>query len=655
MPRSTPIVATADRSPWADRYILAVIGLGIAVVGHSLLRLPEIPAPQEWAVLTALAIVAASFPLKVPGLPVYLSISDTFFVAAGMLYGPEAAALTIALDSLIVSVRRRNSPRQLLFNATGPTLALWCGVRVFFAASGLQPMAGTSALPNDATILPLALLATVYFLLNSGFTAAAVALSKGLAPFRFWRDHFAVMSANYFAAGSAAYLLIALVRLVGVGALAVVAPLLLVCHLAMRSWFGRVADAQRHVEHVDRLYMSTISAFSTAIEAKDGVTSDHIHRVQAYAMGLARALGITDDGTVKALEAAALLHDTGKLAIPEHILNKPGKLTAREFETMKAHVDIGADILSSIEFPYPVVPIVRAHHENWNGSGYPRGLRGEEIPIGARILSVVDCFDALTSDRPYRPALSDEAALEIIGQARGTMYDPRVVDTFMQVYRDIAPRSLPQPRLDGLLQSIRGASLGDPPPAAAAMPATPPAGDAGSSELLAFVSLARLASGSPTANDIGALADGHLRHIAPGATVVLFGLDADRARLTPHFAAGPAAATALRLDMRLGDRLSGWVGAYRSRMHNADARLDLSEPLSPARFASATPLVAGSGLSGVLTLYTADPLSDDQCRMIDMIAPHLAGALDAAATRAAAGAEPPARRSAHGLRVVASR
>ena len=171
----------------------------------------------------------------------------------------------------------------------------------------------------------------------------------------------------------------------------------------MQSWLGRMDDAQHHVKKLNELYMSTIGAFSTAIEAKDGVTSDHVHRVQAYALGLARALGVNDPSTLQAIEAASLLHDTGKLAVPEHILNKPGRLTPAEFETMKTHVDVGADILSSIDFPYPVVPIVRAHHENWDGTGYPRRLRGEEIPIGARILAVVDCFDALTSDRPYRP------------------------------------------------------------------------------------------------------------------------------------------------------------------------------------------------------------------------------------------------------------
>src|SRR5262249_40434445 len=174
-----------------------------------------------------------------------------------------------------------------------------------------------------------------------------------------------------------------------------------------------------------------------ASDAKDDVTHSHVRRVQAYAMALAHALGVDDDESIKAIKAAALLHDTGKLAVPEHILNKPGKLTASEFETMKLHVDVGADILSLVNFPYPVVPIVRCHHENWDGSGYPRGVKGEDIPIGARILSVVDCFDALTSDRPSRRAMTEEAAFGILRDRSGSMYDPLVVDTFIEVYRSI--------------------------------------------------------------------------------------------------------------------------------------------------------------------------------------------------------------------------
>ncbi|MGD9902394.1 MAG: HD domain-containing phosphohydrolase [Vicinamibacterales bacterium] len=631
----------------------AVIGAGGAAIVHSLLRLPEIADPTAWVVLTAMAIVAASFALKVPGVPVYLSISDAFFIATGLLLGPAPAALTIALDSLIVSVRRRNTVRQLLFNVTSPALALWCGVHAYFALSGTTPLAGGTAPLGERSILPLATLAAVYFLLNSGFTATAVAGSKGLSPLRFWRDHFAVMSVNYFAAASAAFFLLILVRVVGLAALAAIMPLVLVCHLAMRSWLGRVDDAQRHLGDMNRLYLSTISAFSTAIEAKDGVTSDHIHRVQAYATGLARALGVTDVGTLRAIEAAALLHDTGKLAIPEHILNKPGKLTAQEFETMKAHVDIGADILATIDFPYPVVPIVRAHHENWNGSGYPRGLKGEDIPIGARILSVVDCFDALTSDRPYRPAMSDTAALEIIVQSRGVMYDPLVVDTFVRVQREIAPASLPQPRLDAILSTFRGANAAVPAAGLAAAPMPAAAGSDASSELLAFVSLARLANGSPTFTDLGALAEGPLRRIAPDATVALFGLDAAGGAVSAQYVAGPEAAAVAGLAIRLGERLSGWSAATLQSVANSDARLDLADR-TPAglRVACASPLVHDGVALGVLTLYAPAPLAGDQCRMLDMVAPHLATAMApvVAAAKAAPAMSPRSR-----LRIAAAR
>jgi putative nucleotidyltransferase with HDIG domain len=170
------------------------------------------------------------------------------------------------------------------------------------------------------------------------------------------------------------------------------------------------------------------------IDAKDRVTHSHIRRVQGYAVELAKALGVREEMHLKAIQAAAVLHDTGKIAVPEAILNKPGPLTPDEYAVMKRHATVGADIISSINFPYPVEPIVRHHHENWDGTGYPAGLVGTEIPIGARILAVVDCFDALTSDRPYRARMNDADALEIIAERRSNMYDPLVVDTFFKIY-----------------------------------------------------------------------------------------------------------------------------------------------------------------------------------------------------------------------------
>ena len=650
---------TANGEPAAlTAFVSIVIAAGLVVIGRSVYLLRDAPDPLGWLALGSLAIIAASFALKIPGVPVYLSVSDAFFITSALLFGPAPATVTIAADSLIVSLRRRNSLRQLLFNTTSPAIALWTGAHVYAAIARPSPSAAAIDLPAGTMVLALAALAAVYFLLNSGFLATVVALPKGISPFRVWREHFLIISLNYFAAASAAFFLIALIRQLGVPAIAAVLPVILVCHLAMRSWLGRVDDAQRHLTRVNQLYLSTVSALSTAIEAKDGVTSDHIHRVQAYAMGLARALNVTDPPTLPASEAAALLHDTGKLGIPEHILNKPGRLTPSEFETMKSHVTLGADILSAIDFPYPVVPIVRAHHESWDGTGYPQGLRGEEIPIGARILSVVDCFDALVSDRPYRPALTEAAALDVIRERRGTMYDPLVVDTFLRVYHEIGIPT-PQPRLQAVMRNLRHEV---PQPALAsstALPSSPAASV--SDDLLGFVTLARVASGAPAVDDIGAFAWSQLRQLAPGATLALFTLDESKTSVVARHVAGSSADRVPATPIRLGERISGWVAAHSRSITDADAALDLGKGVEGVlRFALATPLVTEGGVIGVLTLYSPDPLGRQVGLTIEMIGPHLARAVAAAvaaeATSLIAGGETDGRAAARrGLSLVSRR
>ena len=288
-----------------------------------------------------------------------------------------------------------------------------------------------------------ALLTATYFLINSGLTAAVIGLQARRPPIAVWREHFMPLIPTYAAGASVALLLVVALGQVHFSAIALILPLLLISYLTIRSSFGRLEDSKRHVEKLNRMYLSTVETLATAIDAKDEVTHGHIRRVQAAAVGLAREIGMTDEETLKAIEAAALLHDTGKIAVPEHILNKPGKLTPAEFEKMKLHAPIGAEILSSIDFPYPVVPIVRHHHENWDGTGYPDGLRGTDIPVGARILSVVDCFDALTSDRPYRSRMTNEAAIAILMERRGTMYDPAIVDAFVAAHERLMPAETP--------------------------------------------------------------------------------------------------------------------------------------------------------------------------------------------------------------------
>ena len=280
-------------------------------------------------------------------------------------------------------------------------------------------------------MIPVLVLSLTYFFLNSTLTATAISLQSGKRVVTVLRGHLLWLALNYLGGASVALLIVNNSTTVNVTTISIILPLLLITYLTFKSSMGRIEDANRHVEQLNRMYMSTIETLAMAVDAKDQVTHGHIRRVQEHSVDLARHMGVDDDNLIKAIEAASLLHDMGKLAIPETILNKPGKLTTAEFEVMKTHSSVGADILAAIDFPYPVVPIVRHHHENWDGSGYPDGLIGTEIPIGARILAVVDCFDALTSDRPYRSRLPVEEAIAILTARRGSMYDPLVVDVFI--------------------------------------------------------------------------------------------------------------------------------------------------------------------------------------------------------------------------------
>ena len=643
------------RARSVDAYVVAVTAIGFAVVASSAVALSNGAHAAEWLTLSVLAMVTGRFPLRIPGTNAWFSISDTFFITSALLFGPAPATVTMAIDSLVMSygTSRHGKLRRMAFNGSAPSLAFWAGAQVFSIMTGVGPLFQVPV-SVDSLVIPLAAFAAVYYVLNSGLTALVVALDRQMSPFAVWRSHFAMVSLNYFAAASVAFLMVLLSQYLSVIALAAVVPLIAIIHLAMKSWAGRITDAEQHVATVDRLYLSTIGALSTAIEAKDGVTSSHIHRVQHYAMGLAKALGGLDDLTMKALQAAALLHDTGKLAVPERILNKPGKLTPAEFETMKLHVDVGADILSSIDFPYPVVPIVRAHHENWDGSGYPNGLKGIEIPIGARILSVVDCYDALTSDRPYRPAMTDADALQIIRARRGTMYDPTVVDMFERVSHDIGPMQV-KPQLQKAIQQItKAVAPVVEEPTVAVAPAVLPVNE-GPESLRALANLARVVSGRPSSADLASLIWSHVHHVVPNASCAFFVNDHASDAVKVAFVAGDAASLLQGLEIKVGERLTGWVAENQQPIINSDAKLDLGSEASlyKLNYCVALPLMAEGHVAGVLSLYSTESFKEEQSRTLQFVMPHL-GQMFLSLERRGSDS-PPAAAAKPSLRVVASR
>jgi putative nucleotidyltransferase with HDIG domain len=605
-------------------YVATISAGGFAVAAWCAWLLWQHSVPKESLVFVLLILVAGRLTLNVPSIDASFSVSEVIGFTAVMLFGWEIGALTLAIDSLILSWLRRMNAQKAAFNFGNLALAASISGMLFFALSGTPPLYGFSG-ESDRLVLALAAMVGSYFAINSGLLAIAIALHTGQQPWRIWREHFMWLGLGYGAAGSVAVLLVVALRQVHFSALLVLPPVVIVAYLMLRSSFGRLEDAKRHIERVDRLYLSTIESFATAIDAKDETTHGHVRRVQGAAVALARELGHTDEQLLKAIEAAALLHDTGKIAIPEHILNKPGRLTPAEFEQMKLHAPIGAEILSSIDFPYPVVPIVRHHHENWDGTGYPDGLSGTDIPIGARMLAVVDCFDALTSDRPYRRRMTDEEALRIVVERRGTMYDPVVVDTFARAYQRIMPPTdvVPHPAA----RAVGGGREAVVAPA----PAPAPPDSLVSEEMLAFTSLARMASGNANVGDLGAVLGMLLRHVVPCNGIALFTYDVPSNLMIARCAAGPSAARLRRLRHRMAQGPVGWAAVNHRVVVNSASTFETRESgdLAPLNWTLTVPLVSSGQLVAVLAFYSDAPFVEDQARAVELLSPHLVASLAA--------------------------
>lgn len=595
----------SELSPSARIYLAAVIALGIMAIGRSATELVQHPVGADWLLLAALTLLTGSFSIKVPSVDARISVSEAFVIAGVLLFGPHVATLIVALDSLVLTSWIRGpsrSPLRALFNMTAGALAISCAGELFSWWVAVYP-AATAAL--DVLLLPVFGLALSYFAINSWLIAVAIAFEKHKSPRIIWRQHFLWLSLNYLGGASVALVLASYSRNINLTAVSIVVPLLVVIYLTFRTSWGRLEDANKHVGQLNELYLSTIETLAMAVDAKDQITHGHIRRVQVFAMELARRLGVSDDGQQKAIAAAALLHDMGKLAIPEHILNKPGRLTSAEFDRMKQHADLGADLLSSIRFPYPVVPIVRHHHENWDGSGYPSGISGPDIPLGARILSVVDCFDALTSDRPYRPRLTIEDAFDIIRERRGTMYDPLVVDTFIRSYSEIGPlaaRAGQEARTFFASDAADGAN-----DRTVTRPLQKIRENASEGALLRACS--QQIAKSPTEGDAFEIAAQALRQLIPATIYALYEFEPQSDSLICHHIVGDVDRLIQGLTIPLGQRVTGWAGANRRTATNSDASLDLAQIAQSFQphlvSAISTSLTDQNTLLGVLTAYSS--------------------------------------------------
>jgi diguanylate cyclase (GGDEF)-like protein/putative nucleotidyltransferase with HDIG domain len=359
--------------------------------------------------------------------------------------------------------------------------------------------------------------------------------------------------------------------------------------------------------------------------------------VQVYAAGLAQALGmpLTD---IQGVKTAALLHDIGKLAVPEHILSKPGPLTQEEFQKIRIHPQVGAEIISGVPFPYPVAPLILSHHERWDGKGYPSGLRGEGIPLGARILSVVDYFDALMSERPYHKAMSFDAAMGLLRQESGKALDPRIVNTFIDMYPTLAAEAEASQEPSRRLTRVATQ-------APAAQPAVGLVNDSPARtnvfedialahrEIYALYEIAQAMGSSLGVSDTMALISSKLSNIVPFSCCALFLYTEESETLRCRFATGVEADAVQQLTIRSGQGLTGWVARNRRPLVNARPSADFEAGGMPTetvlQSALVCPLVFNERFIGTIAVYHVlnAVYTDDHRRLLDRISEQAAAVI----------------------------
>ena len=388
-----------------------------------------------------------------------------------------------------------------------------------------------------------------------------------------------------------------------------------------RSEIARLRDAYHRAEQLAQINSEVIASFAMAIDAKDQHTHGHTQRVRDIAVMIAEEMGLGDDD-VEALKTAAMLHDIGKLAVPDYILSKPATLTDEEMRKVQTHTMVGAAILESVKFPWPVVPIIRSHHEWYNGNGYPDKLAADQIPLGARVLAVADVYDALLSHRPYRPAMTVQEAVALMRDQAGTQFDPNVLDVCFKVLSsgraqnrfgvifDADGKGVPAVQTAGQREIYQGIAQAN-------------------QELLALYEIVQTMGQSLNMEETADLIISKTKRIIDFATCVLYLITPDNSELIAIAASGPYAELIHGRRLACGTGVSGSValtgipsGSSRS------AAEDLLHLLGPAvkecslTEVLASPLTGEQGTIGVVTLYrpAKRPFTDDEARLAGTIA-----------------------------------
>ena len=640
----------ADKRALAYQSLIVAAGLGLWLVAV-IFVFTRHPSHEQLTLLVFVPVVVLislfpntfTLPSSLKRDKITFTLSDAFIFLIACWYGTLPAVFVATVEAFISSRRSVRRLSSNLFSAGMISLAAAAaGITLKLTLHYAFHETGASKYHSFLAVTVALLPATaVHVLVNVGLLSLLFAFRSNTNFLRVWKDNLswaAPIALPTSAVASLAYLALQSNWLIMV---IIGAPILIAINFGHRQYRNNM---QQRIDLLEKAHRETIEALAVAINAKDEVTHEHVLRVQIYAAGVARLLGC-EDAEIEALKAGALLHDIGKIAVSDYILNKPGKLTAAEFEQMKMHAIVGAQILGRVDFHYPVVPIVRHHHERWDGHGYPDGLHGEEIPLTARILTVVDCFDALREDRQYRRGLTREEALDFLLQNSGSQYDPRVVGKFITHLAEFeaeiaAHKDQPLPTF-GIEPAERLSEAARQVAPSAGLAAT--AGDAkdeinfSRQELSAVYELLHALKGPTSRDELMNTFTERLAAIVPYTTCTLTLVAADSGELLVRHARGPHAELLQGRRIEAGEGITGWVMANQKPFCNTDPRLDfpveMADTFKAYRTIGAVPIVREKELHGGLTVYSTDlaEYNKDQQKLLRESAAIFADALAALA------------------------
>ncbi len=661
------------KQTWKSRALFitlaAVSTLLLFLALVSTLKLPFLTGAGlvSWLVLLLLTFAASRFTVSVTSTDgarqSRKSIADAFVFLAVMLYAiaPADTAGPATLLAAIVAFMSRDRLSNFRELASTTSIAV---ISTFISASCYAFLVDTFAgnasvglehgLPLNIFLVPLCVLAVLQYFLSTLATASFLSIDGGKAAVLPSQESIVWTLTTQVAGAASAVLFYSALQGAAIqfGLLGLLITGLV--HLLYRFNEKRLdevrraeVDQRRHVEEMANIHMNTIESLAIAIDAKDQTTHGHVRRTQIYATQMGSLLNISKS-EVQALFAGALLHDIGKLAVPEYILNKPGKLTEAEFAKMKIHPTVGGDILRRVNFPYPVEDIVRYHHEKWDGSGYPKGLRGEAIPLVARIISVVDFYDATRCDRPYRKGMKREESLGLLTNMAGSAFDPRVVETFVEhvlEFDSLIQAEDIQEQVHYETRAYDYSTSTKPDAGLASDTIGTPSDTSGfrsiteaQREVFALHEIAQTIGSSLNMNDTVTLVSNKLRAIVPFDTCIIFVVDEKTGKAVAAHTAGEHAEIFAQRKMSVGDGITGWVIANGRSMCNASPELDLvgvSEEISKQyRGVLVSPLLREDGAFGAITLLSKSrtSYSTEHVRLLESVSQHASSALNNALT-----------------------